>query len=89
MFVLWLRPDQTVLSPAQDHRLLQGGLGELAEIHLDLAGEGVVLAVTPRHCEVVVLVLPQPSERLAGRAGLPLSTVRRWVKKLKIMTASI
>ena len=85
MFVLWLRPDQTVLSPAQDHRLLHGDLG----VYSDLAGDGVVLAVTPRHCEVVVLVLPQPSERLAGRAGLPLSTVRRWVKKLKIMTASI
>ena len=66
MSVLWLRPDQTVLSPAQDHRLLQDGLGELAEVHPDLAGEGVVLAVTPRHCEVVVLVLPQPIERVAG-----------------------
>ena len=89
MFVLWLRPDKTVLSPAQDHRLLHVDIGELAEVYSDLTGEGVVLAVTPRHCEVVVLVLPQPSERLAGRAGLPLSTVRRWVKKLKIMTASI
>ena len=43
MFVLWLRPDQTVLSPAQDHRLLHGDLG----VYSDLAGDGVVLAVTP------------------------------------------
>ena len=78
MSVLWLRPDQTVLSPAQVHRLLHGDLGELAEVYSDLAGDGVELAVTPHHCEVVVLVLPQPSERLAGRTGLPLSTVRRW-----------
>ena len=49
MFVLWLRSDQTVLSPAQDHRLLHGGLGELAEVYSDLTGEGVVLAVTPHH----------------------------------------
>ena len=62
MFVLWLRPDQTVLSPAQDHRLLHGCLGELLEVYSVLAGESVVLAVTHRHCEVVVLVLPQPSE---------------------------
>ena len=80
MFVLWLRSDQTVLSPAQDHRLLHGDLG----VYSDLAGDGVVLAVTPRHCEVVVLVLPQPSERLAGllirtelhlEAGTDLSTL--------------
>ena len=57
MFVLWLRPDQTVLSPAQDHRLLHGDLG----VYSDLAGDGVVLAVTPRHCKVVVLVLPPVS----------------------------
>ena len=53
MSVMWLRPDQTVLSPAQDHRLLHGGLGELVEGDLDLAGDGVVSAVTARHCEVV------------------------------------
>ena len=88
MFVLWLRPDQTVLSPAQDHRLLHGDLG----VYSDLAGDGVVLAVTPRHCEVVVLVLPQPSERLAGRAGLPLSTaatVRRWDCCLSLSSSNI
>ena len=65
MFVLWLRPDQTVLSPAQDHRLLHGDLG----VYSDLVGEGVVLVVTPRHCKVVVLVLPQPSERVAEQLG--------------------
>ena len=40
------------LSPAQDHRLFHGGLGELVGVYSKLDDDGVVVAVTPRHCEV-------------------------------------
>ena len=69
MFVLWLRPNQTVLSPAQDHRLLHGGLGELVEGDDDLAGDGVVSAVTARHCEVV-------SPRIVQSAAVKFTVVQ-------------
>ena len=41
-----------------DHRLLHGVLGELFEGDLDLAGDGVVSAVTARDCDRTLFSLP-------------------------------